>query len=76
MPDTMTIIEINGPSHYIKKIVEGKIIVTDQLNGRSLLKEKNLLEQGYKLVTINYQEFAEKRSREEMKALVTSKLAN
>lgn len=72
----MTIIEINGPSHYIKKIVEGKIIVTDQLNGRSLIKEKNLLEQGYRLVTINYQEFAEKRSREEMKALVTSKLAN
>jgi hypothetical protein len=50
--------------------------VTDQLNGRTRIKEQNLVEQGYKLVTINYQEFAEKNSREDMLALLTSKLDN
>lgn len=76
LPGTKTIIEINGPSHYLKRIVDGKITVTDQLNGRTRIKEQNLLDQGYKLVTINYQEFAERKSREEMLALVNSKLHN
>ena len=56
MPQTNTIIEVNGPSHYIKKIENTHIIVTEELNGRSQAKANRLIEKGYKFVPINFNE--------------------
>ena len=42
LPGRKTLIEVNGPSHYIKKFdpLQNDIKVTSELNGRSLAKER------------------------------------
>ena len=56
LPSIKTVIEVNGPSHYIKRIrqPENFIFVTSELNGRSLAKERRVKHLGFKLVTINF----------------------
>ena len=56
LPSSKTVIEVNGPSHYIKRIQqpENFILVTSELNGRSIAKERKVKHLGYKLVTINF----------------------
>jgi len=73
-PSKGVIVEINGPSHYIKNIVDGKIKVTDELNGRSKNKEKSFKDMGLKLVIINYQEFTPTRSQQEIAEFVRSRI--
>jgi hypothetical protein len=56
LPSSKTVIEVNGPAHYIKRIKqpENFIIVSSELNGRTLAKERRVKHLGYKLVTINF----------------------
>jgi len=70
------IIEVNGPSHYIKKIKmpENKITITPELNGRTAAKEKRLAQLGYKFVTINYLDVSKKENPEKVKELIKSKI--
>ena len=59
-----TIIEVNGPSHYIKKFEGDKIVVTDELNGRTLAKVNKLKSLGYRVATINYQQIQIESTKE------------
>lgn len=35
LPSKNLIVEVNGPTHYIKRIENGLLVVSDELNGRS-----------------------------------------
>lgn len=44
LPESKVLVEVNGPSHYIKKIDQetNSIIVTRDLNGRTLAKKNKI----------------------------------
>ena len=57
LPESKTLIEVNGPSHYIKRLDPANpktVIVSHDLNGRTLAKQRKIESLGYKQVTINY----------------------
>lgn len=66
-----TIIEVNGPSHYIKKFEGHNIVVTDQLNGRSSAKMTKLREKGFKCATINFNLIKSDSTDEELARLLS-----
>ncbi len=52
---TNTVIEVNGPSHYIKHFEANSIVVTEKLNGRSTMKFNKIKIIGYNVAAINFQ---------------------
>jgi very-short-patch-repair endonuclease len=59
LPSSNTVLEVNGPQHYIKKIENGKIVITDTLNGRTRVRQLKVNELGYKIVSLEYNFFNE-----------------
>ena len=57
LEDKQTVIEINGPPHYIKKFEGDSLIVTDELNGRSKLKDERLKALGLKTIHLRFELF-------------------
>jgi very-short-patch-repair endonuclease len=70
-----TIIEVNGPSHYVKKFDGDSLVVTDQLNGRSVSKFNRLKSAGYNVSAINFQQMKVDATNEELKQLLESCIA-
>lgn len=73
-PKKKVVLEINGPSHYIKRIVDGKIEVTNELNGRALQRDLRVRETGLKLVNISFKEFDQPRSKEQFVEFISTKI--
>lgn len=73
-PKKKVVLEINGPSHYIKRIVDGKIEITNELNGRALQRDLRVRETGLKLVNISFKEFDQPRSKEQFVEFISTKI--
>lgn len=76
LPSKNLIVEINGPTHYIKKIVDGRVIVTDELNGRTRAKENRVRDEGLNIVSINFTFFNQSKSEAEIEQGLREKLGN
>jgi very-short-patch-repair endonuclease len=62
LPSKNLVIEVNGPLHYIKKIKDGQVVVTEEPNGRVKAKMQRVKDLGFKYLLINFNFFNHKKS--------------
>lgn len=74
LPSKNLLVEVNGPTHYIKRIQDGKVVVTDELNGRTRAKMQRIRDSGLNIASINFTTFSGEKTATQIEEELRVKL--